>query len=74
MPMRREYRAASVAVLASWLARHSDEETRWRLVAEFLEEYRHEPPVTRLALLAAEPSSVLGRGQHLVRSGVGRSR
>ncbi|WP_067137786.1 hypothetical protein [Microtetraspora malaysiensis] len=56
--MRGEYRAASMAVLANWLAHHSDEETRWRLVAEFLEEYRHESPVTRLVLLATEPSDV----------------
>ncbi|MFC0862547.1 hypothetical protein ACFHYQ_09595 [Sphaerimonospora cavernae] len=54
----RQYRAASIDVLAGWLARHPDEETRWRLIAEFLEEYRHEQPETRLGLLSAEPSSV----------------
>ncbi|MFI6796673.1 hypothetical protein [Streptosporangium canum] len=54
----QQYQAASVAVLAGWLTDHPDEETRWRLVAEFLEEYRREPPVVRLALLSPEPSSV----------------
>ncbi|MFC4587342.1 hypothetical protein [Sphaerisporangium corydalis] len=54
----QQYQAASIAVLAGWLADHSNEETRWRLVAEFLEEYRHEPSVVRLDLLSLEPSSV----------------
>lgn len=34
----------------------ADESRRWRLVAEFLEEYRWEPEDTRLTLLAAEPA------------------
>jgi hypothetical protein len=34
----------------------SDDARRWRLVAEFLEEFRWEPSGTRLALLADEPS------------------
>ncbi len=54
----RRYEAASLEVLAGWLARHPDEETRWRLVAEFLEEYRHEPSEGRLELLRSEPPSV----------------
>lgn len=54
----QQYQAASIAVLAGWLTDHPDEETRWRLVAEFLEEYRHEPPVVRLTLLSPEPPSV----------------
>jgi len=33
----------------------SDDARRWRLVAEFLEEYAWEPAVVRLALLEAEP-------------------
>jgi hypothetical protein len=32
-----------------------EESLRWRLIAEFLEEYRWESPGTRLALLAEEP-------------------
>jgi hypothetical protein len=43
------------------LARHlpsaEDEMLKWRLIAEFLEEYRWEPPEERLALLAGEPGS-----------------
>ncbi len=33
----------------------ADESRRWRLIAEFLEEYRWEPLGTRWGLLAAEP-------------------
>ena len=50
------YRAASIADLAGWLAAAGDDATRWRLVAEFLEEYRHEVPASRHALLAPEPA------------------
>jgi hypothetical protein len=35
----------------------SDEARRWRLVAEFLEEYRWEPVATRAALLRSEPAA-----------------
>lgn len=35
----------------------ADETRRWRLVAEFLEEYRWEPVEKRAALLAQEPSA-----------------
>ena len=34
----------------------ADESLRWRLIAEFLEEYRWEPPDGRPAMLAAEPA------------------
>jgi hypothetical protein len=34
-----------------------DESYRWRLVAEFLEDYRWEPPEVRAGLLAAAPAS-----------------
>jgi hypothetical protein len=34
----------------------SDETRRWRLVAEFLEEYRWEPVATRAVLLDQEPA------------------
>ena len=53
--MSTSYRAASLADLGDWLAGSSEQE-RWRLVAEFLEEYRHEPPGTRLGLLVSEPA------------------
>ncbi len=54
----RRYRAMMLADLARLLpdASRSD---RWRLVAEFLEEYRWEPIESRHELLAAEP---LGTG------------
>jgi hypothetical protein len=35
----------------------ADESRRWRLLAEFLEEYRWESVDTRLALLEAEPQA-----------------
>jgi hypothetical protein len=49
------YRPMTTADLARHLADTSGDETRWRLVAEFLEEYRHEPAGERVALLADEP-------------------
>ena len=48
------YQPLTVARLGGLLA-GSDESRRWRLIAEFLEEYRWEPPDGRLALLASEP-------------------
>jgi len=45
----------SIARLASLLA-GADESLRWRLVTEFLEEYRWEPPDGRVGLLADEPA------------------
>jgi len=52
--MTARYQAASLARLGRWLT-GSDEQQRWRLVAEFLEEYRHEPPAAQHLLLAEEP-------------------
>jgi hypothetical protein len=43
--------------LANYLAAAHDDRDKWRLVAELLEEYRHEPAVVRVALLADEPPS-----------------
>jgi len=43
--------------LADHLAAAEDDRHRWRLVAEFLEEYRHEPDEARAGLLADEPHS-----------------
>jgi hypothetical protein len=34
----------------------ADEARRWRLVAEFLEDYRHEPPEVRPALTCTAPT------------------
>jgi hypothetical protein len=50
----RAYRALSLARLGRLLD-GADDERRWRLIAEFLEEYRWEPSPDRLALLAEAP-------------------
>jgi hypothetical protein len=49
------YRPMTLVDLAGHLSRTDADPDRWRLVAEFLEEYRHEPPEVRATLLAAEP-------------------
>jgi len=48
------YQPLSIAALAG-LMRDADERSRWRLIAEFLEEYRWEPVERRSGLLAQEP-------------------
>jgi hypothetical protein len=54
----RQYRAMTLAELARLLSDAGRSESEWwRLVAEFLEEYRWEPMESRHQLLAAEPSS-----------------
>jgi len=50
-----EYQPLTVARLGSLLT-GADESRRWRLIAEFLEEYRWEPADTRFALLTQEPA------------------
>jgi hypothetical protein len=50
-----KYEPLSIARLASLIA-GADDSMRWRLLAEFLEEYRWEPPDKRLGLLAQEPA------------------
>jgi hypothetical protein len=45
----------TVAALGGLLA-GADESGRWRLIAEFLEEYRWEPITARRALLSDEPA------------------
>ena len=50
------YQPLTVHGLGALLA-GSDEARRWRLVAEFLEEYRWEPAGTRRSLLDAEPAT-----------------
>ncbi len=54
--MVRRYEPLTVARLGALLA-DADETRRWRLVAEFLEEYRWEPSERRAALLQQEPST-----------------
>jgi hypothetical protein len=49
------YRAMTLVDLAGHLAAEPTDGVRWRLIAEFLEEYRHEPQTARAELLAAEP-------------------
>jgi len=49
------YQPMTLVRLAVLLAT-GDDTRRWRLVAEFLEEYRWEPPEVRVALLAEEPA------------------
>lgn len=49
------YQPLTLARLGSLLS-GADDSLRWRLIAEFLEEFRREPPVTRLELLAEEPA------------------
>src|SRR5579863_1504304 len=52
---RPVYEPLSMVSLAG-LMTGVDDAGQWRLVAEFLEDYRWEPPDSRSALLAAEPS------------------
>ncbi len=51
------YQPMTLVDLAGHLATADDDQHRWRLVAELLEEYRHEPAVQRTSLLEAEPPS-----------------
>jgi hypothetical protein len=53
---RPAYQPLSLAQLGELMV-DSDQSRRWRLVAEFLEDYRWEPPGTRLSLLSDEPCS-----------------
>jgi len=53
---RPAYQPLSLAQLGELMV-GSDQSRRWRLVAEFLEDFRWEPPGTRLSLLSAEPCS-----------------
>ena len=52
------YRPMTLADLAGYLARTADSRTRWKLVWEFLEEYRWEPEDIQLSLLRDEPLPV----------------
>ncbi|TYB49094.1 hypothetical protein [Actinomadura chibensis] len=57
MRIDQGYQPMTLVDLAVHLAGSRDDETRWRLIAEFLEEFRHEPPIERLRLLAEEPAT-----------------
>jgi hypothetical protein len=50
----RPYRGMTLTELATLLA-DADQSAKWRLVAEFLEEYRWEPVEARFRLLVDEP-------------------
>lgn len=52
------YRAMTLADLANHLTRTLDVKVRWKLVWEFLEEYRWEPGEVQLSLLRDEPTPV----------------
>jgi hypothetical protein len=49
------YRPMTLADLAVRLVRTGDDKVRWKLIWEFLEEYRWEPMQLQLALLHDEP-------------------
>jgi hypothetical protein len=51
-----DYQPMTLADLARFLNREPEDEVRWKLVWEFLEEHRWEPPDRQPALVAAEPS------------------
>lgn len=51
------YRPMTLVDLAGHLGNTDDDRHRWRLIAEFLEEHRHEPAAVRATLLADEPPS-----------------
>jgi hypothetical protein len=52
------YRPMTLADLANRLIRTMDVKVRWKLVWEFLEEYRWEPDEIQLSLLRDEPTPV----------------
>jgi hypothetical protein len=49
------YHPMSIAGLAAYLARETDDHARWKLVREFLQEYRWEPAEAQPPLLRDEP-------------------
>ena len=52
------YRPMTLADLAGHLSRAADDRTRWKLIWEFLEEYRWEPTTVQSSLLGDEPCGV----------------
>jgi len=57
IPSRRKYTPLTVAKLAELMTQTPTSTDKWRLVAEFLEDYRWEPIVSRAALVSEEPRS-----------------
>jgi hypothetical protein len=53
-----DYRPMTLADLAGRLARTADGKVRWKLVWEFLEEYRWEAPDVQPSLLQDEPPQI----------------
>ncbi|MGC5309811.1 hypothetical protein [Micromonospora zamorensis] len=56
--MGTKYEPMSLSRLASYLASVDTDQIRWKLVWEFLEEYRWEAAETRVGLLRDEPGPV----------------
>lgn len=54
-PAPPTYRPMTLVDLARHLTSADDDQLRWRLIAEFLEEHRHEPIDVRAALVREEP-------------------
>jgi hypothetical protein len=54
----KPYQPMTIADLAGHLRATDSGETRWRLVWEFLEEYRWEPAAVQVGLLQGEPEAV----------------
>jgi hypothetical protein len=52
------YHPMSIAELAAYLALEGDDQLRWKLVREFLQEYRWEPDEAQPPLLRDEPRPV----------------
>ena len=56
--MATSYQPMTLADLAHHLGAADSDKIRWKLVWEFLEEYRWEPPSTQVRLVQAEPPGV----------------
>lgn len=52
------YQPMTMAALALFLVRERDEETQWKYVWEFLEEYRWEPAERQVELIRDEPAPI----------------
>lgn len=54
----KPYQPMTLTELAEYVRGTEGEETRWRLVWEFLEEYRWEPATVQVGLVQVEPQPV----------------
>lgn len=52
------YQPMTMAQLAGRLSQHIDEQTRWKHIWEFLEEYRWEPAERQTSLLSEDPPPI----------------